>query len=57
MEKQNLKNIVCIVVIALLLTIAGAVEFQEKIDVTLSENETQNSESLKCSVLTKNVHY
>lgn len=52
MKRQNLKNIVCIAVV-LFLTISGAVAFSEKIAVTSSEDQIQNSESSKCSEPTK----
>ena len=55
MKKQNLKNIVCIAVIAFSLMISGAVAFSEQIAVTSSGDQTQDSGSLKCSVPTKMV--
>jgi len=55
MKKQNLKNIVCIAVIAFLLTISGVVAVSDQTAVSSSGDLTQNSENSKCSVPTKMV--
>lgn len=55
MNKQNLKNIVCIAVIAFLLTISGVVAVSEQMAVSSSGDLTQNSGNSKCSVPTKMV--
>lgn len=54
MNKQNLKNIVCIAVIAFLLTISVVVAVSEQMAVSSSGDLTQNSGNL-CSVPTKMV--